>query len=202
MKELYTAFFIPNFTEIQAELLDAIDHDYKAHDTPHAFTYNQKYMEQHCPMFMAWLKPKLKLPVRIYRYYITPPNQDLNVHIDGVGPTVPFGLNIPIIGTENTFHTFYELEPDNIEVKTPDGYLGGMHPKDPSKLRKIIDLEITRPYITNNEIAHGVQNHSDKHRVMFTVRWAIHPTRFRNVEEVMDTSELNLEPGYIFTPTS
>jgi hypothetical protein len=44
----------------------------------------------------------------------------------------------------------------------------------------------------NNTILHGVRNDSNEYRVMFTVRWPLHSTLFRNVEEVMDTSDLLL----------
>lgn len=193
MKELYIPFSIPRLEEITKELLTAIDHDYKEPKKPHAFTYSTSYMQKHCPLFMSWLNPKLKTPVRLFRYYVTPPHQKLGAHIDGTDPRVPFGLNIPLIGSKNTFHSYYDTEPDNLEYKTLNGYLGGTQPKDLSKIKKICDLEITRPYIMNNEVLHSVSNESDEYRVMFTVRWGIHKTLFRNVEDVMDTSELFLD---------
>lgn len=196
MKELFIPFEIPNLEAIQAELLAAIDHDYTEAHEPHAFTFNEKYMREKCPRFMAWLKPKLKQPVRLYRYYVTPPNQSLRVHIDGDDPTVPFGLNIPILGCNNTLHTYYKTDPDNLDFGIHSGYLGGTHPKDLSKLEKIVDLEITRPYVINNEVPHGVVNNSDKHRIMFTIRWEVHPLKFRTVEEVIDTSDLTLGDSY------
>lgn len=192
MKELYIPFTIPNFENIQQELLAAISHDYKENKYPHAFTYSKSYMQDTCPLFMHWLSPKLKIPVRLFRYYVTPPGQSLDIHIDGTDPTVPFGLNIPIIGTKNTYHTYYETDPENLEPRIPDNYLSGTHPKDLSKLSKIVELEITRPYVLNNEVLHGVRNESDEYRVMFTVRWLVHKILFRNVEEVMDVSDMML----------
>ena len=188
MKELYIPVTIPNIEYVQQELLNAIDHDYKLDVKPHAFSYKQDYMEKHCPVFMSWLTPRLKLPVRIYRYYVTPPKQSLGIHIDGAKPTVPFGLSIPVAGAGKTYHSYYETDPENLEVRYPDGYLGGTHPKDVSKLKKIAELEITRPYVMNNEILHGVCNDSDNYRVMFTVRWLIHSTIGRNIEECMDVT--------------
>lgn len=190
MKELFIPFRIPNFESIQAELLNAINHDYKKIEKPHAFTYEENYMIEKCPIFMSWIKPKLKLPVRLYRYYVTPPKSKLSIHIDGTNPTVPFALNIPVTGTHRTLHTFYETSPDNIHYKTGQGYLGAMAPKDSEKLKKLADLEITQPYITNNSVLHGVTNDTDNYRVMFTVRWLIHSTIGRQVEECMDTSDL------------
>lgn len=190
MKELFVPFNIPNFENIQLELLNAIDHDYTLESKPHAFTYTEGYMLEKCPIFMSWLKPRLKLPVRLYRYYVTPPRNRLAVHIDGMSPTVPFALNIPVAGTKNTQHAFYETSQDNIERKTGQGYLGAIQPIDQSKLVKITDLEILTPHVTNNSVLHGVTNDTDEHRVMFTVRWLIHPTLGRAVEECMDIQGL------------
>jgi len=190
MKELFIPFSIPNFEVIQKELLQGIAHDYKQHTKPHAFTYVLPYMVEHCPLFMSWLAPRLKLPVRLYRYYVTPPRSSLAIHIDGTEPTVPFALNIPVLGTENTLHSFYEADEDNMEYKTGEGYLAARQPKDRSKLKLVSQLEITRPYITNNSVFHGVTNDTDHHRIMFTVRWKIHATEARTVEECMDVSGL------------
>ena len=190
MKELFVPFHIPDFENIQIELLNAIDHDYKVEEKPHAFTYQEKYMLEKCPMFMSWLKPRLKLPVRLYRYYITPPKNKLSIHIDGTNPTVPFALNIPLVGTKNTYHSFYETERENMIAKTGPGYLAATQPIDYSKLNKIADLEILTPHITNNSVLHGVTNDTDDYRVMFTVRWLIHPSQGRDVQDCMEISDL------------
>lgn len=194
MKELFIPFFIPNFKEIQQELLLAIDHDYKLDKKPHAFIYSQEYMQDHCPIFMNWLMPKNRVPIRMFRYYVTPPHQTLGAHIDGVYPTSPFGMNIPLIGSENTYHIFYDTPKENLHFRlSPGGYLGAWIPKDDSIITPMSEgKEILSPYIVNNEILHGVTSKSDEHRVMFTIRWPLHPTLYRNIEEVMDTSELML----------
>lgn len=78
-------------------------------------------------------------------------------------------------------------------VNTPKGYLLAWLVKDESKLRLISEkIEILRPYVVNNSILHSVRNDSDEYRVMFTVRWPLHKVLFRNIEEVMDTSDLML----------
>jgi hypothetical protein len=193
MKELFIPFVIPDLELIQTELLAAIDHDYKANEKPHAFSYYDPYMMDRCPFFMSWLRPRLKMPVRMYRYYITPPKSKLAVHIDGVNPTVPFAVNIPLAGTKNTFHSYYETTADNITYKTGPGYLGAAQPIDYSKLKKIVDLEIVTPHITNNSVLHGVTNDTDQHRVMFTIRWIVDSKIARTVQECMEISDL-LEP--------
>lgn len=191
MNELAIPFTIPKLKEIQTELLLAIDHDYKTAVGAYAFSYSTKYMTQHCPKFIAWLRPKIKAPIRAFRYYITPPHTSLSAHIDGVNPTSPFGINIPIIGTKNTYHCFYETSEDNMFVANAGRYLEHIAVKDNSKLNLINEkIEVLRPYIMNNSVLHGVQNDSDEYRVMFTVRWSLFQ---RILEDVIDTSELLLE---------
>lgn len=190
MKELAIPFTVPNLEQVQAELLSAIDHDYKAVKGTHAFSYPIEHMLARCPNFMSWLVPKIKAPVRIFRYYITPPHTSLGVHIDGVNPTSPFGLNIPVAGTKNTYHSYYETTEDNMIPYSVDGYLGHIAVKDESKLKLISDrIEVMRPYVMNNSVLHGVQNESDEYRVMFTIRWRLTQ---RVLEDVIDTSELML----------
>lgn len=190
MKELYIPCFISNLKEIQEELLKAIKHDYKENKNPHAFTYDFMYIEKSCPKLMAWLKPRLKVPVRAYRYYVTPPHQSLAAHIDGAGTlTATFGINIPVAGTENTYFTYYETDPDNLEIRIPKGgYYSSTHPKDFTKLKPIAEIELTEPYVINNAVLHGVRNESDNYRVIFTMRWPVHPSKYKTVDEVLDTT--------------
>lgn len=194
MKELFFAFSIPNFENIQKELLEAIDHDYKEHTKPHRFTYQEKYIQEKCPLFMAWLTPRLKMPVRMYRYYVTPPRCNLNIHIDGYDPTVPFALNIPLTGTKGTFHSFYESSGDNRQFGISNSYigrnLGATKPLDYSKCTKVADLELVSPHVTNSSVFHGITNDTDQYRVIFTVRWILHETIGRTVQECMEISDL------------
>jgi hypothetical protein len=145
MNELSIPFTIPNLKEIQTELLSAIDYDYKKVVGTHAFSYTYTHMIENCPKFMEWLMPKVKAPIRVFRYYITPPHTSLDAHIDGVDPTSPFGINIPVTGTQNTYHCFYDTPKDNIYATSPNGYLGSWLAKDQSKL-KLIGEEIEDPF--------------------------------------------------------
>jgi hypothetical protein len=190
MKELAIPFTIPNLEEIQLELLSAICHDYKKNVNTYAFSYSSDYMIKHCPKFMEWLIPKIRKPIRLFRYYITPPHTSLGVHIDGINPTSPFGLNIPIIGTKNTYHCFYETTKDNMIPSKLNSYLEHISVKDESKLNLISEkIEVIRPYVMNNSVLHSVQNNSNEYRVMFTLRWDLTQ---RNLDDVIDTRDLLL----------
>jgi len=190
MDKLYQFVDIPNLERVQQELLNSIQHDYKLHDRPHAFTYNLEYVAKTCPTLMQWLIPKCKLPLRLLRYYVTPPRQNLGIHIDGGynSPTVPFGLNIPVIGVKDTYQIFYKCDSDNMYGNTPDGYNQSLHPKDVSKLVPIDKVEITTPCFTNNSVMHNVENNTDEYRIMFVIRWYLHQTKAREIEEVINLS--------------
>jgi hypothetical protein len=69
-------------------------------------------------------------------------------------------------------------------------YLHGLTPIDNSKLEIIEDLEITKPCFVKGDVMHGVKNFNDDIRIMFTVRWGLHPIKFRNIEDVVDTTDL------------
>ena len=192
MNKFYKYINIPNLEVVQQELLNCILHDYREPVKPHAFTYTERYMRDACPVFYSWLKPRSKLPIRLLRFYITPPGESLGAHIDGGGkyPIVPFGVNIPVAGTKDTYMTWYECAPENLISEAPEGYLGGTHPKDYNALLPVESLEILKPCVTNNAIMHGVSNQSSEYRVMFTVRWILSNTAGRKIGDCIDTTGL------------
>lgn len=190
MEELYKFVNIPNFREVQTELLNAIDYDYQSKGK-HAKNYTAGYMKLKCPTLMNWLNGKNKSHYRLLRFYFTPPNGALEHHIDGNTPTVPFGLNIPVINCENTSMTWWNCDEDNFRIPNPDnGYLGAITPKDLSKITVKDKLELIKPCFTRNNIMHSIENPNNTTRIMFTVRWGLHPTKFRTIDEVMDTTDL------------
>lgn len=195
MKELFIPFNIPEFADMQDELHKAIPHDYTSKLEPYAFTLSERYMIEKCPKFMSWLKPRLKLPVRMYRYYVTPPRRNLGVHIDGPAPDsrVPFALNIPVSGTKNTLHSFYQTDDDNIqriERELGTSYMEGMMPRSRAKLNLLAEIEIVNPHVTNNAVFHGVTNNTDNYRIMLTIRWNWKDEQGTNVDECIDISDL------------
>jgi hypothetical protein len=187
MDHLYQFVNIPNLEIIQEELLNCIQHDYKSKTSPHAFTYNLEYIAKTCPTLTKWLIPRCKKSLRLLRFYVTPPRSNLSIHTDGGhgSPTVPFGLNIPVIGTKDTFQIFYKCSDDNIYGSRPTGYNESLHPKDITKLIPIDRVEIVTPCFTNNSVMHNVENNTDNYRIMFVVRWILHETIGRQIEEVI-----------------
>ena len=190
MEELYRFVNVPNFNKVQTELFNAIDYDYQSKGK-HAKNYTPDYMRLKCPTLMTWLDAKTKTHYRLLRFYFTPPNMVLGHHVDGVYPTVPFGLNIPVMNCENTTMTWWDCSVDNLYIPTPGGgYLGSITPIDVSKTTVRDKLELIKPCFTRNNIMHSVENPNNTFRIMFTVRWVLHSTKFRTIDEVMDTTDL------------
>jgi hypothetical protein len=59
MEELYRYVHIPNFEEIQRELIESINYDYSSQGL-HAQNFTEEYMTEKCPKLMNWLKVKSK----------------------------------------------------------------------------------------------------------------------------------------------
>lgn len=188
MNQLFLPFEIPNFKSIQHELFSSVDPERLTRGT-HAFNHTEEQMLKNCPLFMNWFVPRNKSKVRLFRFYITEAKGHLGPHIDGLMKLrVPFGMNIPLLNCENTYHTYFDCDEDNLQNEYKSGYLAGVTPKDTSKIKEIEKRELTGPCFLRNDIIHSVINNNDKPRVMFTVRWELHPTRCREIEEVFDVS--------------
>jgi hypothetical protein len=190
VKELYKYIIIPNFEVVQRELLESINYDYISKGL-HAQNFSEEYLTDKCPTFMSWLKSKNKSEFRLLRFYFTPAHSELPHHIDSSFVPVPFGLNIPVLNCQNTKMIWYHCSEENKNTHTAEGgYKHAVTPKDVSKLEILEELELVKPCFTRNDVMHNVKNFNDAVRIMFTVRWGLHPTKFRTINEVMDTTDL------------
>lgn len=186
MKEYSIPVYIPDFERVQQELLAVVPEDYESKGL-HAFNVGQHILDDKVPTLMTWLRKRSRKQFRLLRFYVTPPWGGLGAHIDGVkGVVVPFGLNIPVLNCKNTYQIYYDTNDDNLQSEGVVGYYNSLNPKDSSKLKEIHRLEITEPQFTRNDILHAIENNNDTHRIMFTVRWILHPKIGRTIEEVFD----------------
>ena len=189
MKELYKFINIPNFEVVQRELLESINYDYASKGL-HAQNFSEEHLTTTCPTLMSWLKSRSKIPFRLLRFYFTPAYSEQPKHIDSNFIPVPFGLNIPVLNCHNTKMTWYNCSEENKNDYVSDGIITCIFPKDVSKLEVIEELELVRPCFTRNDVMHNVKNFNNSVRIMFSVRWALHTTKFRTIDEVMDTTDL------------
>jgi hypothetical protein len=190
MKKLFTPINVKNFNLFQEELIKSLPLNFKDNGL-HAFNRDEETMSVMCPNLMSWLKSRSKMPFRLLRFYVTPPHTNLGAHIDGFkAVSVPLGLNFPIIGYRNTYQIYYDCPDSNLSDKNKGGYLDGVVPIDPSAMEEIARIEIDRPGFVRNDVMHSVENDTDEWRVVFIVRWALHPFIGRTIEEVFDAEDL------------
>lgn len=186
MKKLYQKVEIDNLYQIQRELIDLVDITHGMTKT-HAFSVENHIIEKFCPIFVSWLAPRLKSPVRLFRFYVTEPWGQLLPHIDGSKELkYPFGLNIPVANCDNTWHIFYECDEDKIKNIEVDGYLLGCVPVDEACLIEKTRILLNEPHFVRNDVMHSVINFTDHYRIMLTVRWILDPVLGREFEDVFE----------------
>ena len=179
-----------NFEVIQQELAASINYDYISKGL-HAQNFSEEYITSTCPTLMSWLKSRSKSQFRLLRFNFTPGHSELPHHIDGSFIPVPFGLNIPVLNCQNTKMIWYKCSIENQNPHSVNGRdQSSVTPKDVSKLEVIEELELVKPCFVRNDIMHNVKNFNNSVRIVFTIRWGLHPTKLRTIEEVMDTSDL------------
>lgn len=190
MEKLFTPIAVKDFEIFQKELKESLPDDFTSRGL-HAFNRDEKTMTELCPRLMSWLKSRSKMPFRLLRYYVTPPRTNLGAHIDGYkAVSVPLGLNFPIMGYRNTYQIYYDCTADNLLDKNKGDYLDGVIPKDPAAMKEMSRIEIDRPGFVRNDIMHSVENSTDQWRVVFIVRWVLHPFIGRTIEEVFDAEDI------------
>lgn len=180
----------PDTAAISSELLSAIKHDHQRLGT-HAFTYDQSYMQHHCPRLWQWLGPRIRVPTRLMRFYVTAPRSRLPAHIDGQPVSVPFGLNFPVLNCEGTEMRWYKVRDSDIEPwkqHSEQGYMSSSRLVDGAADRaELLDsVEITRPCFVRNDIMHSVENPRNTWRIMLSIRFPLDPQRYRTIKEVID----------------
>lgn len=191
MEQLYIPVIVPDLKQAQAGLIECLPSDYKEKTTAFAFNVERSLLLNKCPGLIKWIEENSIIDVLHYRIYVTPPHSKLPPHIDGGGgkPIVPFRLNIPIVGTENTKLTFYKTTADNLQAFVPESYLSSLHPKEYKRLKIIDSIEINTPHFINTAVLHGVNNTNKKYRAMFAVTWQIDNNLYRNVNEAFKIND-------------
>lgn len=171
---LYQILKIDNFLELQQELSTAIEGMFQNKEC----AINDpapSWFEQHCPKTYKFLLSRSKVPIRYLRFYCTPGGELLTPHVDGhVNFRAPFGLNIPVTGTQNTLMKWYKTDSENLydHKAWHDGNpLIACLPKVFEGLEKIDELELLDPHFVRTDIIHSVFNPNTDLRVILSVRW-------------------------------
>jgi hypothetical protein len=171
MTELYRKIKIPEFEIITAEILTLvspqISQNLRYWDVPAFNFYN------FTPTFFNYLLKNFHRLPALFRFYNTPPFENLVPHIDDL-PTAKtrIGFNIPLAGTKNTAMDYYTTPSDNLELRPTGGF--GNSPaqtiKDHTKLVLIDSLEVDQPTLLRTDVIHSVSNPNETYRLILGMK--------------------------------
>jgi len=185
MDDLYTIIDLPDLEDCQRELLGLVsDHD----QSSRAWSISEDDLARASPRFWSWFTAHSIRPLTMLRVFVTAPRGHLQVHIDGDSRLAyPFSLNIPIQGTENTTHTFWDPGPLgklNLRDVPLAHYLSACVPLNPRQISVLERIEILSPCFVKSDCLHSVENPKDSPRIMLSLRWDCHPELYRQPGDV------------------
>ena len=114
------------------------------------------------------------------------------LHIDGLtNNRSPIGLNIPIIGYENTTMDWYDC-PDNNLIDGNYGFnnITASRVVNFTKLTKVDTAIIDCPTFVRTDVVHGVQNFNSSQRLVLSIRFPYVGTFGKQFEDVMNIAGL------------
>jgi hypothetical protein len=199
MKQFYKKFVIPNYDLIVRELLDVVDHDFLLTTKVTSWIYPIDQVLDVCPNLNRFLKPRLRKQLKQIKYYCTPSGQSLGAHVDGATVKVPFGMNLPLMNTKDTFQLWFDCPPNNTTTRTlsgtvlrdQEGFLSEVHiPKDPKIMPVLNTMELDVPAITKTDIMHSVTNPTNNTRLIAVLRWDLEEIDYLEPEDVINLEDL------------
>lgn len=203
MKKFYRKLSIPEFEIIKNELLSYIGDRHLKQSFTHSWIGDLVDIYKNCPTLRKFIVKHSKRPIKQIKFYCTPPESFLAPHVDGAKESkLPFGLNLPLIGTEKTYHYWYDCPPENTMLRPETdntlytkNYLSDVEvPKDPNIMPIIEKLELVEPCVTKTDIMHGVVNPGNNTRLIAVVRWDLVNLDYSEFEDVFDTNNLGIDP--------
>lgn len=202
MEQFFVKISIPNLEEIQQELINTIKHDFLSRTDTHSWIGDQAEILATCPAFNSFLKTRCISPVRQIKFYCTPANNFLSHHIDGSlsNFAIPFGLNIPLMNTKDTFQYWYDCPEENLmrrnsDMKSlyPNNYWATVDVPKNTNMPVIGKLELTTPSFTKTDIMHNVVNPTDKTRLIVVLRWNIWKPDYKEPCDVFNLEGLEVD---------
>jgi len=186
----YKKLNVENFDLIRGELeratADEVSKNLRFWDVP----FN--WFKDNSPLLYEFIESHKKMPIRLCRFYLTPKHNVLIPHVDGLtNNRSPIGLNIPIIGYENTTMDWYDCPDDNLT----DGNYGfnkitASRVIDFTKLRQIDTTIIDCPTFVRTDIVHGIKNYNSSLRLVLSIRFSYTATFGKQFEDVMNIADL------------
>lgn len=115
----------------------------------------------------------------IARIFITPPNDVLDVHIDGDNNYPKHtAINWPLANCEQSTMTWYNiLDLNNFFYPDRSQFYGSSRIKfyNADNCQALESVTIDQPYLVRIDVPHGITNHSDKPRMMLSFRFKPEP---------------------------
>jgi len=183
--DLYITLDCPDLDQYQRQLQSLVPDD---QITSRAWSLAPLDIQRASPGFWQWFESHSLRPLTMLRLFVTAPWGHLQVHIDGDSTLAyPFSLNVPIRGTENTWHTFWDPGPlgrSNLRDVPLAQYLSACVPLDPRQISIKEQIEIVKPSFVKSDYLHSVENPKDTTRVMLSLRWDCHPELYRHPSTV------------------
>lgn len=146
-----------------------------------------------CPNFYNFIITNSKMPIRLCRFYLTPPTEILGPHIDGLkNNRSPLGLNFPIIFDKNSSMTWYSCPEDNLI----DGNYGfnkitACKILDLTKLKIITKTVIDKPTFVRQDYVHEINNFGTNTRLVLSIRWFYTKTKGQNFNDIFYTENFS-----------
>jgi hypothetical protein len=182
---LYKKLSIDNFEAMRIELERATLDKVQANTRFWGEDYS--WFKTNAPTFYNFIESRKKVPIRLCRFYLTPAYDNLVPHADGTSDyRSPIGLNIPIIGYQNTTMDWYSCPDDNFDNgalgfnKTPASRI-----IDFSKITKINSTVIDTPTFVRTDVVHGITNDNPTRRLVLSLRFPYSFTFGQQFEDVM-----------------
>lgn len=169
----YCRFTIPNFKNIQTNVLDKhhrVLNNTELYTQPTAWSYDN-FVELYS-VINAWCN-NINTTVRLSRLFFTPPYSNLSIHADGKKLTDKYwALNIPI--SCDMHETHWQIWYNNntaIQPITDQRYTDYMVPLAPAKLIEVDRVCINQPYLVKVSRFHSIENNTKHPRLVLTIRF-------------------------------
>ena len=169
VEDFYKPVNIENLIEIQQEVLKFISPNL-LNQSSLTYIENSKEIFLSIPVLYNFLKSKnMHQSVMNIAINITLGNNQGNIHVDS-GP-YNHSLNIPIVGSDNTWINFFKANSDykviTIENK---GKTHHFFKYTDDQCELIHKAETNQPYLLGTKTPHKVINKSDQTRIMLLIR--------------------------------
>jgi hypothetical protein len=170
----YKAIDIPHYPEIQSQLLGLLHQTITDFTSTNTKTIDYHLVKNNCPGLIEFLDAN-NLIWDVGRFFVTPPHDGLYIHVDGNSERSRIlSLNLPLLNCEHSEMIWW----DNVEIvdlRSHESYGNNIAKMDSENKIKIGSLALTSPHLVKVDIPHSVENHQDKLRAIFSMRFKPEP---------------------------